>query len=271
MKLTVPTASRLTRGRDNWNIWMRLCRDMLQASGDWGAITGDYSNLEIEEDSDSDDEELALDVSDSAQKHGQTPLKQESFGKQVKQKLKQTTKEKNKQILINKKIEKQDARARTIIRNSIDMQAFEYSTHACVTAKQLWDKLIPTEQLTDSEIQRMITANLSIDTYSDNELELVDKMYEIVNKAELIYSDNKDKATMYEVQTIKAVMLSLEADRLRFFEVIAAMNAQHTQQTVSEFEIHFSKLLKREKEVKQHNQRRHKPRTAAYNASSSQD
>ena len=109
---------------------------------------------------------------------------------------------------MNKMIEKQDARARTIIRNSIDMQAFEYSTHACVTAKQLWDKLIPTEQLTDSEIQRMITADLSIDTYS-NELELLDKMYEIVNKAELIHSDNKDKSTMYEVQTIKAVMLSV--------------------------------------------------------------
>jgi len=57
-----------------------------------------------------------------------------------------------------------------------------------------------------------------------------------VNKAELVYSDNKDKATMYEVQTIKAVMLSVEEQRLRFFELIAAMNAQHTPQTVSEFE-----------------------------------
>ena len=80
MKLTVPTGSRLKRDRSNWNIWMRLCRDILQASGDWGAITEDYSNFEIEEDSDSDDEELTLDVSDSAQKHGQTPLKlEESF------------------------------------------------------------------------------------------------------------------------------------------------------------------------------------------------
>ena len=268
MKMTIPTGSRLTRGRENWNIWMRLCRDILQASGDWGAITEDYSNFEIEEDSDSDDEELALDVSDSAQKHGITPMKQESFGKQL---FQQTTKQKNKQILINKKIEKQDARARTIIRNSIDMQTFEYSTSKCATARQLWEKLMPTEQLTDSEIQRMIAADLSLETYSENEFGLVDKMYEIVNKAELIHSDNKDKSTMYEVQAIKAVMLSLEGDRLRFFEVIAAMNALHTPQTVSEFEIHFSKLLKREKEVKQHNQRRNKPRTAAYNASSSQD
>lgn len=74
MKMTVPTGSRLTRDRDNWNIWMRLCRDMLQASGDWGAITGDYSNFEIEEDSDSDDEELTLNVSEAAQKHGQTQI-----------------------------------------------------------------------------------------------------------------------------------------------------------------------------------------------------
>ena len=85
MKLTVPTGSRLQRDRDNWNIWMRLCRDMLQASGDWGAITGDYSNFE--EDSGSD-EDLTLDVSGSDQKNGSTPMKQE-FGKQVKQKLKQ--------------------------------------------------------------------------------------------------------------------------------------------------------------------------------------
>ena len=95
MKLTVPTGSRLQRDRDNWNIWMRLCRDMLQASGDWGAITGDYSNFE--EDSESD-EDLTLDVGDSDQKHGSTPMKQESFGKQVKQ-LNKTKKEINKRNL----------------------------------------------------------------------------------------------------------------------------------------------------------------------------
>lgn len=74
MKLTVPTGSRLQRDRGNWNIWMRFCRDMLQASGDWGAINGDYSNLEIEEDSDSDDEEINLEVSGPAEKHGQTQI-----------------------------------------------------------------------------------------------------------------------------------------------------------------------------------------------------
>ena len=82
MKLTVPTGSRLKRDRSNWNIWMRLCRDMLQASGDWGAITGDYSNFE--EDSGSD-EDLTMDTS-GLEKHRQTPVKLEaSFGKQLKQ------------------------------------------------------------------------------------------------------------------------------------------------------------------------------------------
>ena len=75
-------------------------------------------------------------------------------------------------------------------------------------------------------------------------------MYEIVNKANLVVRDS-DKATMYEVQTIKAVLLNLEDQRLRFFELIAHMNGLHTPQTVSEFETHFSKVLKRESKTTQ--------------------
>ena len=54
MKINVPTASKLQRDRSNWNTWMRLCRDILQAPGDWGAVTQDYSIFDVDSGSDED-------------------------------------------------------------------------------------------------------------------------------------------------------------------------------------------------------------------------
>ena len=98
MKLTVPAASKLKRDRSNWNIWMRLCRDMLQASGDWRAITEDYSNFESDSGS---DEDITLDVGDDLGSSS-TPVKQEGFGKQLKHRIKQSNKRKKLQRLLEK-------------------------------------------------------------------------------------------------------------------------------------------------------------------------
>ena len=68
-----------------------------------------------------------------------------------------------KQKAHRKKLEEQyakrDARARTIIRNTIDMRAFEHSTIDCKTAQELWEKLQPTQAATEQEISRLIASS----------------------------------------------------------------------------------------------------------------
>lgn len=169
MQFTVPTHLRLNRERSNHLEWRRYVIDNLQASGDYGAISGERIS----------DEESGQDDEDSQD------------GKQVK--MEKTEKE---QKAYRKKLDEQyakrDARARTIIRNTIDMRAFEHSTIDCRTAQELWEKLQPTQAITEQEISRLIASSLNIEDHA-NPFDLVDMMFNIVNKAKTIESSNEGR------------------------------------------------------------------------------
>ena len=93
-------------------------------------------------------------------------------------KMKKMRKQEENYEKMKKKI---DAKARTIIRNSIDAKAFERSTYDCKTAHELWIALKPTEAYTEEEIHRAL-GRVRIETCS-NDMELVERMYDVVNKA----------------------------------------------------------------------------------------
>ena len=82
-----------------------------------------------------------------------------------------------------------DAKARNIIRNSIDAKAFERSTYDCKTAYELWIALQPTEAYTEEEIHRAL-GRVRIETCS-NDMELVERMYDVVNKAQYAVPDKR--------------------------------------------------------------------------------
>ena len=111
-----------------------------------------------------------------------------------------------------------DAKARTIIRQTIDMSAFEDSTHSCETAKQLWGKLKPQHQLTEPEIQRMIASQLQIKHYP-RKLDLVNKMHEVFNKAASAVGRNKARMHQVQIDNVVTNRLNLEDQKLRFFEL----------------------------------------------------
>ena len=71
--------------------------------------------------------------------------------------MKKMKKMRKKEQEYEKMKKKMDAKARTIIRNSIDAKAFERSTYDCKTAHELWKTLQPTEAYTEEEIHRALS------------------------------------------------------------------------------------------------------------------
>ena len=122
--------------------------------------------------------------------------------KKMKKMMKREKKKKNKFELQKKKM---DAKARTAIRNSIDAKAFERSTFDCKTAYELWTTLKPTEAYTEEEIHRALS-RVRIETCS-NDMELVERMYDVVNKAQYAMPD---KRKQYETQAVQAALLNLK-------------------------------------------------------------
>ena len=85
--------------------------------------------------------------------------------------MKKIKKMRKKEQEYEKMKKKMDAKARTIIRHSIDAKAFERSTYDCKTAHKLWKTLQPTEAYTEEEIHRAL-GRVRIETCS-NAMELV--------------------------------------------------------------------------------------------------
>ena len=153
-----------------------------------------------------------------------------------------------------------DAKARTIIRSTIDAKAFERSTYDCKTAYQLWEALKPGEAYTEEEIHRSLTrVRMEMCT---NEMELLERMYEVTNKAAIAVPDKREQ---YETQAVKEALLNLKqpTHKFRFMELLFHMTDDNTPQTVSEFEKQFMKIIKEEKEVEQHNRHNQSSRQAA--------
>jgi len=109
------------------------------------------------------------------------------------------------------KKKKNDARARIIIRSTIDLKAFGSSLYDCKTASEMWNKLKPSRACTEEELQRLI-AHVRLE-YCLQDTDLIDKLYEIVNKSSQSVPDKKG---MYEAQAIAAALLNLKARQHKF-------------------------------------------------------
>ena len=132
-----------------------------------------------------------------------------------------------------------------------------------LTAYELWTALKPTEAYTEEEIHRAL-GRVRIETCS-NDMELVERMYDVVNKAQYAVPE---KRKQHEIQAVQAATLNLkqQTHKLRFLHLLTYMRQQDTPQTVKVFEDEFIKILNEEKEVEQHNQHNKTSRQAAYNA-----
>ena len=78
--------------------------------------------------------------------------------------MKKIKKMRKKEQEYEKMKKRMDAKARNIIRNSIDAKAFKRSTYDCKTAHELWKTLQPTEAYTEEEIHRAL-GRVRIETY----------------------------------------------------------------------------------------------------------
>ena len=179
--VTFPNWARLKRDKGNYPTWRKHVIDHLQASGCEQAISSDFSQLAYDSasDSDSSDEDFEDDFSSftlggGRQKHPIPQTSPTSSQEQLEEKYKQeinaflqgTRKAKQKKHKERKKRKKQkkfeekkrqmDARARTLIRSTIDAKAFAPSTFHCQTAYDLWTALQPAEGYTEEEVHRAL-------------------------------------------------------------------------------------------------------------------
>jgi superfamily II DNA helicase RecQ len=159
--LSFPNWARLKRDKGNYPTWRKHVIDHLQASGCEQAIRSDYSQLAYNSvsDSDSSDEDFEDDFSSftlggKQRKHDQTSptTSQEQLEGKYKQEIsaylqgtKKARQKKHKERKRRKKTKKFEekkrqmaARARTLIRSTIDAKAFAPSTFDCETAYDLW-------------------------------------------------------------------------------------------------------------------------------------
>ena len=120
----------------------------------------------------------------------------------------------------------------------------------CKTAYELWIALKPTEAYTEEEIHRAL-GRVRIETCS-NDMELVERMYDVVNKAQYAVPGKRQQ---YETQAVQAATLNPKQPTHKLL--------QGTPQTVKVFEDEFIKILNEEKEVEQHNQHNKATRQAA--------
>ena len=150
--------------------------DHLQASGCEQAISSDFSQLAYDSvsDSDSSDKDFEDDFSSftlggERRKHDPYPQTSPTTSQeqqleakisallQSKKKARQQKRKEKKRAKKKKKFEEKkrqmDARARTLIRSTIDAKAFAPSTFECETAYDLWTALQPAEGYTEEEVQ----------------------------------------------------------------------------------------------------------------------
>ena len=104
----------------------------------------------------------------------------------------------------------------------------------------------PTEAYTEEEIHRAL-GRVRIETCS-NDMELVEGMYDVVNKAQYAVPE---KRKQYEIQAVQVATLNLkqQTHKLRFLHLLTYMRQQDTTDSQDE----FIKILNEEKEVEQHN------------------
>ena len=175
--LTFPSWARLKRDKGNYQTWRKHVFDYLQASGCEQAISPDFSQLAYDSDSDSDASDTDLDDDFSSFTLGGEQRKHDPFPQasptssqeqleakisallQSKKKARQQKRREKKRAKKKKKFEEKkrqiDAKARTLIRSTIDAKAFAPSTHDCETAYDLWMALQPAEGYTE-EVHRAL-------------------------------------------------------------------------------------------------------------------
>ena len=98
-----------------------------------------------------------------------------------------------------------DAKARTLINSTIDSRGFAASTMDCNTAYQLWEALKPTEAYKEEDVQKSLN-DVRIELCS-NDMELVERMHDVVNKVAYILPKERQQ---YETRTVKTALLKLE-------------------------------------------------------------
>ena len=141
--------------RDKSNVpWQRAVMEVLEAVGCEAAITEDFAKLQLFNDEDYDSKSSGDDSDDflskprfpSPMQRQRTPsfrtfqpfstssMQAMSEDKRREKAMKKIKKMRKKEQEYEKMKKKMDAKARTIIRNSIDAKAFERSTYDCKTA-----------------------------------------------------------------------------------------------------------------------------------------
>ena len=147
--------------------------EVLEAGGCEAAITEDFAKLQFNDEdydskssSDDSDDFISKPRFPSPMPRQQTPTFrtfqssstasmqaiQEMRRKKAMKKIKKTRK---KEKEFEEKKKKMDAKARTIIKNSIDAKAFERSTYDCKTAQRHTQKKRYTERLVEYELRRV--------------------------------------------------------------------------------------------------------------------
>ena len=241
-----PNWAKLQRDKGNYPAWRRHIIDVLQASGCEKAITEEFARLVYESD-DSSSSSSGDDSDDAHQdfkrlnlgKHSHNPslsqpapLQEDQFERarrlyaafQKKEKKggkkKKGRRKREKQFEEKKK--RMDATARTLINATIDSRGFASSTMDCKTAHQLWETLKPAEAYTEEEVQRSLNY-IRIELCS-NDMELVERMHDVVNKVEFILPKERKQ---YETRAVHAALNNLKQQhKLRFLDLIAHM--KHT-------------------------------------------
>ena len=104
--------------------------------------------------------------------------------KKARQQKHKERKRRRKEKKFEEKKKQMDARARTLIRSTIDAKAFAPSTFDCETAYDLWTALQPAEGYTEEEVHRALSM-LRIETCS-TEMDLVERMHDVVSKVAYI-------------------------------------------------------------------------------------
>ena len=174
--LQVPNWAKLKRDKSNFVPWEKAVMEVLEAVGCEAAITEDFAKLQFEDEdydskssSDDSDDFISKSRFPSPMPRQQTPtfrtfqpsstasmqaMREQAMRRKIATKKMKKMKKKEKEFEEKKK--KMDAKARAIIRHTIDAKAFEKSTYDCKTAHELWKTLQPTEAYTEEEIHRSL-------------------------------------------------------------------------------------------------------------------